>query len=131
MALPDFFTRGHTSVRGRRVARLSANGTVSLPKGVMLDKIYIRNRTANAVTGGIRVGTTAAGVDVLAATAVGASAVLRNDPLITAYNAAVSTLYIEAVTAWNSVTVDVIISYTEITTRTEPSSNVIDAEAYK
>lgn len=131
MSLPDFFTKGHNRVRGKRVARLSANGTVALPKGVMIDKLYLRNTTANAVTGGVRFGTTAAGVDVHATVAVAASAVVRADPLISGYNAAASTLYIEAVTAWNSAVVDVVVDYTEITTRTEPTSNIVSDATFK
>lgn len=131
MSLPDFFTKGHNKVRGKRVVKLSANGTVSIPKGVMLDQVYIRNRTANAVTGGIRVGTTAAGTDVVTAQAVAASAVVRVAPSITAYNAAAQTLYIEAVTAWNSAVVDVVVEYTEIATRIEPSSNTTAADHFK
>lgn len=122
MALPDFFTKGHNKVRGKRVvAKLAANGTVTLPKGAYLDAIWVRNRTANAVTGGIKVGTTNGGTEVAAAVAVGVNAV--NKTLVTngAYSATADTvLYIQAVTAWNSAVVDVLIEYTEVTTRVEP-----------
>lgn len=122
MALPDFFTKGHNKVRGKRVVqKLAANGTVTLPKGAYLDAIWFRNRTANAVTGGIRVGTTNGGTEVVAAQAVAGSSVSKNLPTVGAYSATADTvLYVQAVTAWNSAVVDVLIEYTEITTRTEP-----------
>lgn len=132
MSLPDFFQKGHGKVRGRRVAKLSANGTLVLPKGIMLDQVYFRNRTANAVTGGIRVGTSAAGTQVVTAQAVAANAVARVNPTIPAYTAgADTTLYVEAVTSWNGAVVDVLVEYTEVTTRTEPSDNTIQGDLYK
>lgn len=92
----------------RRTLNLTANGTVTLQAGEGVTKIWFRNDTANAVTGGIRVGTTDGGADVLAAGAVAASAVVGYAPLITAVNpSAARTLYVQAVTAWNSAQVDV------------------------
>jgi hypothetical protein len=81
-----------------------------------VDRIYVRNKTANAVTGGIKIGTTLGGTDVHAALAVAASAVNVSAPLIPAVNtAAARTLYFDAVTAWNSASVDVLVTYTQIT----------------
>jgi hypothetical protein len=131
--LSDFFTKGHNKTRGRRVVnKLAANGTIVLPKGVMVDQIYMRNRTANAVTGGVKVGTTSGGTEVVTAQAVGASAVVRTAPTVTGYNAAAeTTLYIQAVTAWNNAVVDVVVEYTEVTTRVEPTSNTVPTAHYK
>lgn len=112
----DYFTAGATPVNGRVVSRsLAANGTVVIPQGAVVRSIVIRNNTANAVTGGVKVGTTDGGTDVLAAGAVAASALVVYPPLIGAANtAAARTLYIQAVTAWNSASLDVCVEYTEI-----------------
>lgn len=128
MALPTFFDNANKNiVHGKRLVRLSANGTITLPAGVLLRTIYFRNRTANAVTGGIRIGTAAAGAQVVTAQAIGANAIASIAPTIENYQAAAQTLYIEAVTAWNSADVDVVVTYTEVTTRTQPSNNTVQA----
>lgn len=112
--LSDLFDDGHTKVRGYVAARSkTANFTVSVPKNAIVDKIYIRNNTANAVTGGVKVGTTDGGTDVVTAAAVAASAIVQALPTVGAINtAAARTLYIQAVTAWNSANVDVRVDYT-------------------
>ena len=128
MALPTVFDNANKNiVFGKRLVRLTANGTVVIPAGSMLRRIYFRNRTANAVTGGIRVGTSAAGTQVVTAQAVAASAIVSVAPTIENYQAAAQTLYVEAVTSWNSADVDVVVMYEEITTRTQPSNNTVQA----
>lgn len=114
--MSDYFTAGAVPVNGRVVSRnLTANGTVVIPQGAIVRGIVIRNNSANAVTGGIKVGTTDGGTDVLAAGAVGANAVVVYLPLIGAANtAAARTLYVQAVTAWNSADLDVCVEYTDI-----------------
>jgi len=90
---------------------LAANGTLSVPAGYAIKDIFVRNTTANAVTGGVRIGTTAAGVDVLVALTVGANAFTVGVPLIRAFSATVAqTLFIEAVVAWNSASLDITIT---------------------
>jgi hypothetical protein len=126
--LPTIFDNASKAlVTGRRLKRFTANGTIVLPAGVLLRRIYFRNRTANAVTGGIRIGTSAAGTQVVTAQAIAANAVVSINPTIENYQAAEQTLYVEAVTAWNSADVDVYVTYEEITTRTQPASNVVVA----
>ena len=128
MALPTLFDSQRASpVRGNRIATLTANGQIVLPAGVMLRRIYFRNRTANAVTGGIRIGTSAGGTQIVTAQAIAANAIVSVIPNIENYQAAAQTLFVEAVTAWNGAQVDVFVQYEEITTRTEPSSNMIQS----
>lgn len=128
MALPTFFDNASKNiVHGKRLVRLTANGTVTLPAGVLVRRIYFRNRTTNAVTGGIRIGTAAAGAQVIAAQAIASGAVVSALPLIENYQVAAQILYIEAVTAWNAADVDVVVTYEEITTRTQPNSNTVSA----
>lgn len=128
MALPTLFDSQRASpVRGNRIATLTANGQIVLPAGVMLRRIYFRNRTANAVTGGIRIGTSAGGTQIVTAQAIAANAIVSVLPTIENYQATAQTLFVEAVTAWNGAQVDVFVQYEEITTRTEPSSNMIQS----
>lgn len=101
----------------KRTARLrvtlSANGTLTLPKGYFMERIWFKNLTANAVTGGIRIGTSAAGTQVVTAQAIAASVQAVIAPTISGYSLAQpqvdATLYIEAVTAWNSAQVDIVV----------------------
>ena len=128
MALPTLFdSQRATPVRGNRIATFTANGQIVLPAGVMLRRIYFRNRTANAVTGGIRIGTSAGGTQIVTAQAIAANAIVSVLPTIENYQATAQTLFVEAVTAWNGAQVDVFVQYEEITTRTEPSSNTIQS----
>lgn len=74
-----------------------------LKAGYELDGLIIKNETANAVTGGIDIGTTASGNDIVSAEAVGANAEV-DATIIKKYWSGVNDtdLYISAVTAWNS-----------------------------
>lgn len=86
-------------------ANLTADVQLSaiLEAGYKLDTIIIKNTTANAVTGGIDIGTTASGNDIVSAEAVGASAVVDATIIQEFWSDVNDTdLYISAVTAWNS-----------------------------
>lgn len=114
--MSGFFTKDGTPTRGiKRSLAIAADGTLVIPANAAVTKIHVRNKTANAVTGGVKVGTTAGGTDVLAAGAVAASAVTSFTPLIPAVNTAgTRTLYIAAVTAWNSAVLDVAVEFDEL-----------------
>lgn len=95
---------------GNRVkVTLNSNGTIVIPSSMAIAAICAVNTTANAVTGGIKIGTTNGGTEVLSATAIGGNFIdviettlskrwfsLTND----------TTLYIQAVTGWNSASID-------------------------
>jgi hypothetical protein len=99
--------------RGRFRGVFAANGTIVLPLGFFMERIWFKNRTANAVTGGIRIGTSAAGTQVVTAQAVAASVQAFIAPTISGYSLTqpqvAVTLFVEAVTAWNSANVDVVV----------------------
>jgi len=86
-----------------------------LPAGAYVHNVVVQNTTANAVTGGIKVGTTAGGTDVVAALTCGANCytfVADASLLKRVFSATASqTLSIDAVTAWNSASVDVTVFY--------------------
>lgn len=114
--MSDIFTAGAVPVNGvARKLALAAAGTVDIPQGARVRAIHVRNKTANAVTGGVKVGTTLGGTDVVAAGAVAASAVVTYLPLISAVNtAAVRTLYFDAVTAFNSAVLDIAVEWEDL-----------------
>jgi hypothetical protein len=90
---------------------VTANTTVTIPAGWMIQSIVVNNTTSNAVTGGVRVGTTDGGVDVVIALAVGANAllaVLDATILKRVFSLTVDTvLYIQTVTVWNSASLNI------------------------
>lgn len=115
MTLPyvkDDFKSGPVRKARLRV-RLTANGTLALPAGYFIERIWFKNHTANAVTGGIRIGSAAAGTQYVTAQAIAASVQAVIAPTISGYSLAqpqvASTLYIEAVTSWNSADVTVLV----------------------
>ena len=94
-----------------------ASGTASfsfaLPAKSVVLGIVFNNTTANAVTGGIAVGTAANGTQVLTAQAVGANAFtyVPAASLTISSFAAATTLYFSAVTSWNNASVNFNIVY--------------------
>lgn len=88
----------------------TANDTLVVPAGYSILSMSVVNTTANAVTGGIRVGTSDGATDVVVALATGASAILGvPDATILKKlfsTASSQTLYVQAVVAWNSASVD-------------------------
>lgn len=96
----------------------AANVTVSVPAGFAIEAIYFNNTTANAVTGGVKIGTTSGATDVVAAQAVGANAlgaVLGADILKRIFSTTVAqTLYIQPVTGWNSASVNIVVALRKV-----------------
>ena len=94
---------------------ITANTTVSIPAAYRITNISMENTTANAVTGGIKIGNTDGGTEVLVAEPVTANEVLEvaaADILIKLHStSAATTLYIQAVSAWNSASLTIIVEY--------------------
>jgi hypothetical protein len=98
-----------------------ATGTTDFVIGVLPAKSYISqvifsNSVAAAVTGGVSIGSTANGTNIVAAQAVGAStdvAVPQSAILLPVPSTAgaATTLHMAAVTAWNNVNVTVTVVY--------------------
>jgi hypothetical protein len=88
---------------------LAANGTFTVPAGYRISHVDITNTTANAVTGGIHLGTTALGSDIVNAKAIGANARVSVETLDKRFFAAEQIVYISAHTAWNSASLTVVI----------------------
>jgi hypothetical protein len=96
-------------VRTLQVTAANANVTLAIPAGYTVLRVTMRNTTANAVTGGIRVGTSDGGAQVITAQALGASITLgvADSDLLLRYHSKTSptTWFIQAVTSWNSASV--------------------------
>lgn len=90
---------------------VTSNNTFRVPNNYALEGVKILNTTANAVTGGIRIGTTGGGTQVATSIAVGANADLfipSGDLLLSYFSSTANqTLFFEAVTAWNSASLNV------------------------
>lgn len=91
----------------------SADGTFIVPSASSIVSITIQNTTANTVTGGIRIGTTAGASDVVTAQAVAGNDILvikDADILKRIFSSSVNqTLFIQAVTAWNGASLKILI----------------------
>lgn len=92
----------------------TADFTVDVPPRFIVKSVSIANNSANAVTGGIKIGTTDGGTEVLTTVAVGANemvAVDAADLTLSAFSTlTLQTLYIQDVTAWNSADLDVTVN---------------------
>jgi hypothetical protein len=112
----DVFEYGATPVSRSIVLKgKTANFSVPVPAGMRLTRFAIRNNTANAVTGGIRVGSAAAGTQHVTAQAVAASQTVHGVfTLVPVLPAASGALFVEAVTSWNSANLDFRFEYDEL-----------------
>lgn len=101
-----------------RITGVVAATNFMLPAGAVIRDVIISNSTANAITGGVKIGTTAGGVDVVAALTVGANAnAFVTDALILKRffsPTAAQQLFIDAVAAWNSANVQIDILYYQL-----------------
>lgn len=97
---------------------VAANSALTLPANAVIDYIVVFNTTANAITGGLKFGTTAGATDVTVAVAVGANALLFiTDALLIKRifsTTATQQIFFDAVAAWNSANVDVTIIYKQL-----------------
>jgi len=94
-----------------RILGLTAiSAAYAVPRGHAIAAIYFRNRTANAVTGGVKIGTAAGATDIVAAQAIGANGIghVADADLLKRFFSTTDrqVLFIDAVSAWNSATVD-------------------------
>jgi hypothetical protein len=92
---------------------VAAKKPIRFNAGWTIDAIFLNETSNNEVTGGLKIGTTDGGADVVAAQAVGALSlghIAEADILKRVFSRTASTtLFIDAVTGWNSAVVDVVI----------------------
>jgi hypothetical protein len=100
------------------VATLTSNGELggSLPAGAIIVGIQLHNTTANAVTGGVQLGTSAGLSNILSPTVVGANANIilypsANASITAPTTTAAENVYLSAVSAFNSASINATITY--------------------
>jgi hypothetical protein len=98
---------------------LNANGSMVIPAGHTISHGIFCQETANhAITGGIRIGTTGGGTNIMVAQAVGALALVDIRPasiLLRYFSMTVDqTIFIEAVTNWNGASINIQIPVDEL-----------------
>ena len=78
-----------------------------IPAGYRIKSIVVEETAGNAITGGLKIGTSAGGTQVVNGQAVGANALVdcALGTVIFSISAA-QTLYVEDVTSWNSASID-------------------------
>jgi hypothetical protein len=111
----------------------TANGAISiLPANATITAIQFRETTGHAVTGGINIGTTPGGSDILSAVPVGAGKLVNVNEAALSLQWLSSSLdkqlYISAVSSWNSASVDTLIRFdpgTAVASTTAPGSQIL------
>jgi hypothetical protein len=100
--------------------RITLNGQTAannfiLPANCVLREILVFNTTANAITGGLKFGTTSGATDIAAALAVAASltSFLTDALMLKRYFSptAIQQIFFDAVVSWNSANVNINILY--------------------
>lgn len=89
----------------------SANSSFTLPLRATLLQVVASNNTANAVTGGVKFGSTNGGVDIVAALVVAASIISPPATLLLTRFAAAQQIFFDAVGIWNAANIDVTFVY--------------------
>lgn len=79
-----------------------ANTTFTVPAGYRISYFDIVNNTANAVTGGLHLGTAALGTQILNGHAIAANASQSVETLLKRFFAAEQIVHISAGSSWNS-----------------------------
>lgn len=91
----------------------TANSSTILPARAIISQIFAVNNTGNAVTGGLKFGTTNGGVDIVAALTVAASVASPPATLLLPRFATQQQIFIDAAISWNSANVDITILYVQ------------------
>jgi hypothetical protein len=113
--LPWFYSQGYSSVTDIIADLFAASGVIPsgtssvamgiLPPNFYIESLIFQNLIASAITGGINVGSTAGGNDIVSALAIGANALLvATDAVILKRvfsTTAPTSLFVSAVTSWN------------------------------
>jgi hypothetical protein len=93
-----------------RKRAMSSNGSVSIPAGWAIDHIHFAETAGGAVTGNVRMGTTAGAADIVASQPVGANSI---DTIASANilkkvfsRSAAQTVFIQAITSWGTSSVE-------------------------
>lgn len=95
----------------------AANSALILPANAQILNIIVTNTTGNAITGGLKIGTTAGATDIATALAVGANGFvsLGTNLLKSIFSSsATQQIFIDAVGSWGSASVTITIPYIQL-----------------
>lgn len=101
-------------LRTLTLAGVTSATSASLPSNSFISQIYVKANNANAVTGGLKFGSTSGAADIVAALVVAASVISPPATLLLTKFAAAQTVFIDAVVAWNSANVDITLVYGQL-----------------
>ncbi len=97
---------------------VTASGSFTLPANTRIDSIDIIGTNGNAVTGGIKIGTTAGGTDIVAAQAVSGNSInsIADSSILKRIfsTSATQTIYYDAVTSFNSANLNLYFKFSEL-----------------
>lgn len=100
---------------GNLTATLTANGTIVLPAKTYISNIVVQETAGHAVTGGLNFGTTSLASDIFLALPVNSDSLQSVDQSSLSKSifssSATQTIFISAVTAWNSASVNITVTY--------------------
>jgi hypothetical protein len=107
--------QGGSPSRKIRLTGQTAAFTFTVPLNCRLYGITLQETAGAAVTGGIRIGTTLGGVDVVTAVPVGANGFVDCTLLKRLFSATANqTIYVDAVTSWNGANVTIVALYEQL-----------------
>lgn len=105
-------------VQNIRLTTQTTANSFMLPANVLIRDVLVQNSTSNIITGGLKFGTTAGGVDVIAALAVGANALafVTDATLLKRFFSATvgQQIFFDTVTLWNSASVQIDVFYYQL-----------------
>lgn len=109
---------GNMGLNEIKLTGVVANTSFVIPANAYIQQVLIQNTTANAVTGGVVLGTTSAGLDVATAVAIGANAItfIPQSVMLKPWfsTSAPQTVWISTATLWNSASLTVLIVYGQL-----------------
>lgn len=103
------------NVFSQKVLGATSGGSLTLPAKAYITHIRVKANNANAITGGLKFGTSSGAADVVATLAVAGSALaFATDAIILKRwfsESATQQIFYDTVTLWNSANVDIEIIY--------------------
>lgn len=90
------------------------NAAFTLPANAVLLQITVTNTTANTVTGGLKLGTSSGATDIVSALVAAGNVISPPAVLLLTRFSTAQVLYLGAVVAWNSASVNVTIVWAQL-----------------
>lgn len=112
------YTPNSATIKKLKLSAIGSGGTFQCYANHKILGITIKNNTANAITGGIKIGTTNGGTEVVVGVAVGANVIFdfTDTTILKRFfsDSSDTTLYYDTVVSWNSANIDMVILFVEL-----------------